>query len=152
VSLMDPSTEVGLFAPPICIAVVFLLGWNISRASGGRVSTGRAKALTIYCVALLVVGYAIVWWREITIAWDRDPLSTIFFALGILTATTFSIIVFAKKSDTGDTDEYRKSKFQTTRHVSISVPRRIFSWIVIVWGIAGLVGGVVAIARTALSR
>jgi hypothetical protein len=146
-SLMTPSTEAGLFTPPVLAALVFVLGWQIEKMASGRVSPARARALTRLCVALLIICYVIVWWREIGAAWVQTPVLTAFFGLGIATATTFLIVVLGSQSDKEDT-----LGRPLPQRLPTPLPRRIFSWIIIVWGIAGLVGGIVTIAHNALSH
>jgi hypothetical protein len=150
--LMDPSTEAGLFTPPVLTVLVLVMGWKIEKTSSGRVSPARAKALTILCLALLLLCYVIVWWREITTAWLANPFLTSFFGLGIAAAATFLIVGLARRSDEEDADGDNAPEAQASRSVPASVPRRVFSWIVIIWGIAGLLGGIMAIVRNALSH
>ena len=140
---MSPSTEIGLLAPPICSAIAFALIWNIERASSGRVSPSRRKAYVFSCVLMMFVGYALVWQKELLSAWTAHPIWISFGTLGIAAAFLYFVLTRHGKE--------RSSTFDVTwegisaRNHSMS--RRILAWVVIIWGVAGLVGALSVVIR-----
>jgi hypothetical protein len=64
---MTPSTEVGIFAPPIMAVLGFLMclgRWAVGK--GGKIDEDKAQFLVRMWLAIIPVAYVIIWWREIS--------------------------------------------------------------------------------------
>lgn len=151
---MTPSTEIGLFAPPIMAAIVFVLTWNIERrANADTISGERLKIYASVCVFLMVVGYVVLWKEDIKAAWLASP---VWMSLGLtgMTASVSYLVARSRRSQQtviAEEEDVSAARF-LPRPPDRSITRRIFAWFVITWGIAGLLGGVAAIIRAAIAR
>jgi hypothetical protein len=149
---MSPSTEIGLFAPPIMAAIVFVLTWNIERTTSptGTMSPGRRKFYGLGCALLMLIGYLMLWQNEIKAAWLAYPFWMSVAITGLAGFIVYLIATHrgAEARHSGISQHPSNCGVRPERRVATS----IFAWIVIVWGIAGLLGGIVAVARKAMSR
>jgi Ca2+/Na+ antiporter len=141
---MTPSGEIRLFFPPIGAAAVFFLTLNIERASSGRVSPRRFRGYLKFCILLMIVVYAMLWSRELASAWRAEPILTFFAVAGIVVAFLY-LAIFRER----DQMDYEITQF-TASAQKRSAGSRIFAWVVIIWGIAGLIGGIAAIVAHAI--
>jgi hypothetical protein len=150
--LIDASTEIGLLTPPALSVIVFVVGWNIEKTASGSVSPARAKSLGVLCLGLLVAAYTIVWWKELTAAWFAAPLLTTLCSMGVVLALAYLIFAIIRRPTFQDpAHSLSAGKYRDTAPRR-SIPRRIFAWIVILWGTAGLIGGLVAIIEHSLKQ
>ena len=145
---MTDSTQIALAAPPVMGLIVFVVGWNIERTSAGSVSMSRAKALTTYAIIITLICYLIIWWNEIRTVWTLHPLLISLAGLGVVGSLLCVIwIVYSRSSIEHVSDSYDKSELQVSKR---DAARRIVAWVVILWGIAGLLGGLVAIVTQSM--
>lgn len=133
-------------------AIVFVLTWNIERTTSptGTMSPERRKLYGLGCALLMLIGYLILWQNEIKAAWLAYPF---WMSVGITGLAGFIVYLIAahrgaEARDSGISQDPSNCGVRPERRVA----SRIFAWIVIVWGIAGLLGGIVAVARKAMSR
>ena len=143
---MTPSTEIGLFAPPIMAAIVFVLTWNIERTanSTGKVSPGRLRLYLLGCGVLMLIGYVMLWQHELKTTWFAYPFWMSVGFIGVVGCIVY--LVASQRGATAkeleiDTDPPNQS-MKPTR----TIASRVFAWIVIIWGVLGLLGGIAAIA------
>lgn len=145
---MSPSTEIGLLAPPICSVIALALIWNIERASSGRVNPSRRKGYISACVVMIFVGYALVWQKEILFVWAANP---VWMSLGIL-GVAAAVLYFVVTRHSEEPSSVFCIAWDSISARRQSVARRILAWVVIIWGVAGLVGGFSAVIRSVLSH
>ncbi len=151
---MSPSTEIGLFAPPIMAGIVFVLTWNIERATNatGTLSRGRRKLYASMCVLLMFVAYIMLWQDELKAAWLAGPVWMSLGLAGIAASLVYFVITRRKEEPSETCETSKGAPANVMPKPERSVAKRIFAWIVILWGVAGLLGGVAAIVRNALSH
>jgi hypothetical protein len=108
----------------------------------------RAKALTTYAIIITLICYLIIWWNEIRTVWTLHPLLISLAGLGVVGSLLCVIwIVYSRSSIEHVSDSYDKSELQVSKR---DAARRIVAWVVILWGIAGLLGGLVAIVTQSM--
>jgi hypothetical protein len=62
---MSPSTEVGLFTPPILAALVFLMGCGREVGMGRKLGAEKVTFLAWLSATVMILGYLIIWQKEI---------------------------------------------------------------------------------------
>ena len=147
---MSPSSEIGLLAPPIMTVIIFVLTWNIERASSqdGKISPRRLNFYGLASIPLMLFLYTIIWHVEIGNTWVANPYLGSLALVGIACFVIYLIAIPLRELASAKTWPIEnESSRNTVLRSERSIARRIFAWIVIVWGLVGLVGGIVAIIR-----
>lgn len=62
---MTPSTQIGIFAPPVMAVLGFLMSWGKARDGYGVVGKEKAAFLIRMWLVMMLVGYGLLWYKEI---------------------------------------------------------------------------------------
>lgn len=100
----------------------------------------------------MFVLYVMLWQDELKAAWLASP---VWMSLGLagFAASLFYLLIGRREEEsvqTFDISEGAASNIMSKPERSTR--KRIFAWIVIFWGVAGLLGGIAAVVRNALSH